>query len=65
MTYARTLVALNWLNLYFDMYKDWMGLAGKSRIKNHKHLFLRVALKRKCEGIIMHDRILINGKCGR
>ena len=65
MTYARTLVALNLLNFYFDMYKDWMGLAGKSRIKNHKHLFLRVALKRKCEGIIMHDRILINGKCGR
>lgn len=65
MTYARKLVALRALNVYMKMHRDWMALAREFRFKKHKRDALKTALKRKCEGIITHDRILINGKCGR
>lgn len=65
MTYARKLVALRALNVYMKMHRDWMALARDSRFKKHKRDALKTALKRKCEGIVTHDRIIIEGTCRR
>lgn len=65
MTYARKLLALRTLNAYMRMHRDWLALAREFRFKKYKRDALKTALKRKCEGIVTHDRILIHGKCGR
>lgn len=61
MTYARKLVALRTLNVYMKMHRDWMALAREFRSKKNKRYALKTALKRKCEGIVTHDQILIEG----
>lgn len=65
MTYARKLIALRTLNVYMKMHRDWMALAREFHFKKNKRDALKTALKRKCEGIVTHDRILIEGICRR
>ncbi|QYA57364.1 hypothetical protein MIFENG_21 [Hafnia phage vB_HpaM_Meifeng] len=61
MTYARKLVAISVLNVYMRMHRDWLALAREFSFKKYKRDALKTALKRKCEGIVTHDRILIEG----
>lgn len=65
MTYARKLIALRTLSAYMKMHRDWMALAREFRFKKNKRDALNTALKLKCEGIVTHDRILIEGTCRR
>lgn len=61
---GRVKIALYALNEMHKASSSWLKLAGDSCFTKKRGFALRMALRRKAEGIVFHDRILNGRKIG-